>query len=539
MSLLQEYNGRDCIATFQLWQVMQQKLADDGGPGSNTSPAQEAYDESMALSSPMLYAMLRGIRVDPNVFQSLKAQFDRECRALEAQLDSVTKPLLNAVINIGSSDQVQWMFGCLNAEIDSSDTEHLEQLAKGDPAMAPLCNIILEWRDRNKMLSSVLKDDLIDADGRVRTTYKVGGTVTRRLSSSKNALWTGMNMQNIKRDQDESKTGHASIRSMFIADPGFTLLNIDLERADSWAVALEVYQFTGDRSYLDACSGADLHTTVSQLVWPNLGWTGNPSKDKEIAEGFFYRQYDYRFMSKKAGHGSNYLGSAWALAMQMKVPLKLVQAFQHAYFQTFQGIQKWHRIKARELQTTACLTNLLGIRRRFHSRLDSDSTLKEAIAYLGQSVTAEVINRGIIALWALMCRRPDLNIQFLAQVHDSALIQIPEENLYEAIPLIKACFRIPLSATWEEETITAYMPLEVKVGWNWAGLQKDRAGRVYNVDGIVKLKEGQRDTRTRTKAPFAPVLRVMDKRLSGSNRKPLKPALVPEVECDHGGGGEP
>lgn len=513
MSILQEYNGRDTIATYQLWEVFQNLLESDPF-------ASQAYAESMALHNPVLYMMLRGILVDEEVLASLRDQFTRECLELEACLDRLTKPLLGCVINMTSNDQLSWMFSCLGVETESTDTEHLEGIANGNPDLSIFCRIILHWRDRNTMLTRVLVPGLVDADHRMRTTYKIGGTVTRRLSSSKNCLWTGMNLQNVKRDQDETKSGHASIRSIFVADPGYRFLNIDLERADSWAVGLEVYQTCGDPSYLDACASADLHTYVCKLIWPDLGWTGDPKADKEIASGFFYRQYDYRFMAKKGGHGSNYLGKPWTLARQMKIPTALAISFQEAYFEAFPGIPQWHAAKAKELQTTACLTNLCGIRRRFHDRLDSDATIREAIAYLGQSVTSTVINRGFIRLWDLVCRRPDLGIEPLGQVHDSALIQIPETTFEQALPLILESLTIPLVAKSPTGEIRTYtIPLEVAVGWNWSGLQKDKTGKVYNPDGLIKLKEGQRDDRRRIKTPRTPGLKFMDRRISGLHRR--------------------
>ena len=507
MTILQRYNGLDTIATFQLWQVFQSRLQEH-------AYAQKAYEQSKALQSPALYAMLRGILVDQDLIRPLREQFEAENKQLEATLDFITKSLGLGVINLASPTQVAWMFDCLSAKLPldrktgkaKTGREELEQLSKADIEMAPLCNIILAWRDRAKMLQ-VLEESLTDKDGRMRTFYKVAGTKTRRWSSSKNALWTGMNMQNIKRDEDE-KVGHASIRSMFIADPRMKFLNIDLERADSWAVALEVFKHIGDRSYLDACSSSDLHTYVSSLVWPELGWTGDPRVDKGIASQFFYRQYDYRFMSKKGGHGSNYLGKARTLAIQMKIPVAVAERFQEAYFTAFPGIPRWHLNRARELQTTGSLTNLLGFRRNFHSRLDADATLREAIAYLGQSVTAGIINESITRIWKEQLTY-GFPFEFLAQVHDSVLIQYRETDEEDVIKVITDCMTIPISVTSPKgEKATIAMPLEVSVGWNWASASPS------NPDGLKKLRTGAKDDRVRVRQPIEKKPTFMDRRVS-------------------------
>ena len=507
MSVLQRYNALDTIATFQLWQVLEGRLQEH-------SYASKAYNQSKGLQSPALYTMLRGILVDREAVEPLKAQLEAETIKLEKALDAITKPLGFGFINMASPQQVAWLIEVLggtlprNRKTGSPETgrEALEQLAKADHELAPVANIILATRDRAKMLQT-LNTDLIDRDGRMRTFYKIAGTVTRRWSSSKNALWTGMNMQNIKRDEDE-KAGHSSLRTIFIADPGMKFLNIDLERADSWAVGLEVFKTIGDRSYLDACSSSDLHTYVSSLVWPELGWTGDPATDRKIAEQFFYRQYDYRFMAKKGGHGSCYLGKARTLAIQMKIPVKVAETFQEAYFKAFPGIPKWHLARARDLQTRGHLTNLLGFRRNFHSRLDADATLREAIAYLGQSVTAGVINESIVRIWNLQMSLPGY-FEFLAQVHDSVLVQFPEHLEAVVIDMVSNCMNIPITVTSPSGTKATYaMPLEVSVGWNWAGLSAS------NPDGLKKLKNGAKDERTRTRQPSEKKLAKLDRRVS-------------------------
>ena len=503
MSVLQEYNGYDTIATIQLWQKFAEQLAEK-------PEAMAVYEEEKALSQPLLYAMLKGILVDQQVTGELKELFDRENADLLQRLDFITKCCGLDVINLGSPVQVQWLFGCFDADIDSSNRESLEQLIKADPELAPIANIILMWRDRKKMLD-VLQPDLVDRDGRMRTFYKVAGTDTQRLSSAKNALWTGMNLQNIKREDDEDAVGHANIRSMFIADPGYKFCNIDLERSDSWAVGLEVFQSTGDRSYLDACSARDLHTVVSRLVWPDLGWTDDEEANVAIAEQYFYRQYDYRFMSKKGGHGSNYLGSAFGLAKQMKIPVHVAERFQRAYFRAFKGIPKWHQIKARELQTTGRLTNLFGRVRNVHSRLDSDGTLRALIAFLGQSVTAYVINRIILRMWRQQMIRPQMDFHILGQVHDSGLWQFPEAREAEFCALVREMAQIPITVTSPQgETITKSIPIEVATGWNWAKVNKKNPAA--NPDGLRKLKPGQLDTRQRTRYPVTKTLGAFAKR---------------------------
>lgn len=537
MSTLQLYNGMDTIATFRLWnEAIRPQL-------ESKPEAARAYSFSKLLSAPLLYMMTRGILVDEEVIEPLRNQFEKENKALEAIADYITKSLGMGVINFASSAQIIWMLECLDIKVPLKRTkdgqtksvsrEKLEEIAKAEPDVAPLIEIILAWRDRAKMLS-VLRPELYDYDMRMRTFYKVAGTVTDRLASAKNVLWTGMNMQNIKRDEDEEKAGHASIRSIFVADPGKKFLNVDLKGADSWGVGLEVFKATGDHSYLDACGSRDLHTHVAKLVWPNRPWTGDWSKDKALAEEFFYRQYDYRFMCKKGGHGSNYLGKPWTLANQMKIPVAVAEVFQRKYFREFPGIPRWHKIKAKELQTTGSLTNLFGRKRNFHDRLDADSTLREAIGWLGQSCTAGVTNRAMLRVWAIQLQMPWLELEILAQVHDSLLIQYNPAYEAEVLELVLTAMSIPItvvSPTGETRTVT--IPLEPSVGWNWAKLHKSKqSGQIHNPDGLVELKPGMTDDRQRLRIPNAPEPSLMGGRLSGVHRLASVPENLPEMGGD-------
>ena len=516
MTLLQRYNGMDTIATFDLWQDFKTRL------GSNSEVATvEQYNLELALYAPSLFAMTRGFLVDKDAVTALRTQFEAENKALEALLDTITRSLGLGVINMASYVHKQWLFECLSVKVPSkydpkigksrptTDRDALEKISKQHPDLTPICNIIIAYQNRAKMLT-VLQPELTDKDGRMRTGYKISGTVTDRWSSGKNCLWTGMNMQNVKRDEDENKVGHASIRSAFIADPGKKLLNIDLKGADTWAIALEIFLYTGDDSLLKMLQAGDVHTQVAKMIWPNLGWTGDKRADRKIAEQFFYLQYDYRFMCKKGGHGTNYYGSAAALAMQMKIPRHFAENFQHKYFRAVPGLRPWQHETIKELQTTGRLVNLFGRERCFHGRLDDNKVHKEAIGWKGQSVTAGVINRALLAMFNLQQTRPKLGLEFLAQVHDSYTGQFEQTAEAEMLSLCEPAMAVPITVISRAtgEILTISIPIEISTGWNWAKATN------YNPDGLREYT-GTVDVRTRQKTPKLQKPRFLDRRVSG------------------------
>jgi len=89
-------------------------------------------------------------------------------------------------------------------------------------------------------------------------------------------------------------------------------------------------------------------------------------------------------------------------------------------------------------------------------------------------MTADEIDQGMLRLF-----RAQRGIQLLVQVHDSVLIQYPEEREAEIVPwaLNEMRIHIPL-----EEGRDFVVPVEAKCGWNWGDASGD------NEDGLVKWK---------------------------------------------------
>jgi DNA polymerase I len=496
---LQEYNVKDCCGTLELLEVLRPHLC---------NVRAGTYELSCALQAPILSMTLRGVRVNLTKLgeekENLRVQFDH----VRSQLEFIVHELTGRPFNPGSWQQLRWfLFDCLGAKPVilpkkgekkiSTDREALEIMKERDVHIEPFIDLMLLWRDLDatrKFLNTG-----IDPDGRIRSFFSISGTVTGRLSSSENAFGRGGNLQNITED----------LRHLFIADPGYILLNVDLSQADSWNVGLETYQYTGDSSYLDAILSGDLHTTVTRLVWPELPWTGDIKLDRAIAERPFYRHHDYRYMSKKAGHGSNYLGKPFTIARQMKVPKALVELFQEKYFGQFPGIRPWQQARISELQLNKYLVSLLSRKRPFHGRLQDEKTWRDAIGFLGQSPTADVINLVTLAL-----HRHCPEAELLLQVHDSLLMQIPEALAEEVVPKVLSLFRIPITVTSPSGEVRTYaIPADAAFGWNWGKRWKklpDGTKIDHNPDGLQEWR-GSLEARKRR---YDPETSILDRCLS-------------------------
>lgn len=465
------YNGLDCCVTIEVFEALMNE-ADE--------VALETYNFSKALQGPILEMNLRGVRVDREQIAVALESFQKDIAQLSSQLNQIIvegiglKPL-----NPNSPKQLKDLFyGALQLKPirvrdkttglmkDTLNRDALEKLQSYFYA-GPLIAHILKVRDFSKKVG-FLKTN-ISEDGRIRTAFNIAGTVTGRLASSSNEFSEGSNLQNIDR----------RLRRVFVADPGYKFCNVDLEQGDSRNVGALHLALFDDPTYLNACESGDLHTAVAKLVWKDLKWTGNLKEDRAIAEQIFYRDMSYRDLAKRLGHGTNYLGQPATMAKHTKVAVGIIKHFQADYFRGFPAMPKWHKYIEEELLRTGQLTTLFNRRRWFFGRRTDATTLRDATAYVPQSMTAEQVNRALLNIWRKNIAQP------LTQVHDSLLFQYPEHLEAEIIPKILAEMNVPITLPNGRVFI---VPAEAKIGWNWADQYKDQDGNIVNPDGLIKWR---------------------------------------------------
>lgn len=498
------YNGLDCCVTMEIRDALLPQLRNDTGA---------TYAFSRALQGPILEMTTRGILVDEvrraEVLQSYNAKID----FLDRQLTRIVREGIGQEVSNTiktkwwrSPAQLKALFydvmkippvrkrNTNNIWAPTVDRDALEKLNDTYLIAGPITSHILALRDLDKKRGFL--ETGIDIDGRMRTNFNIAGTNTGRLASSMSDFGTGTNLQNVDRE----------LRSVFVADPGWKFANLDLEQGDARNVGAICWNnfvhnmgedYAG--SYLNACESGDLHTYNSRLIWPEKAWTGDLKEDREIAEELFYRQDSFRQMSKKGGHGTNYYGTPPTMAKHLKVDKRLIDDFQRRYFGVYPVIgiydpkkndpqhtaPNWHNLVRHRIEDEHSITTMLGRRRRFFGRAFEDSTLREAIAYEPQSMTADEIDGGLLKVWR------EHRVIPLVQVHDSMLYMYREEEEDEIVPWLIETMRTRIILEKGREFT---VPTEAKVGWNWGDWDE-----VKNVDGLKKWKGS--DKRTRAQAP--------------------------------------
>lgn len=449
------YNALDCSVTDEVWEEIFKDAR---------AETLQTYDFVRAMQTPAMLMALRGIRIDMVKRNKWIAEMGHRVETLQRHLDAIAEAIWDQPLNPRSPQQLkdffytvmrcekQYKYDKIKKErVVSCDRNALEALTVNFHAR-PIVSNILRSRELVKRIGTLQTG--IDADERMRTSYNVCGTETGRWSSNSNAFGTGTNFQNWE----------DYLREIFIADKGWKMAYIDGEQAESRVVGY----ISGDENYIRACEGGDLHTAVAKMVWPDLEWTGVLKEDKQVAGQKAYRDMSFRDLAKRLGHGTNYRGKPRTMAMHTHVEVKLIEEFQDLYFSAFPGIRKWHQSVAEQLQTHGAITTPLGRTRVFLGRLDSDDTLKEAIAFVPQSTIGEIINEGMWRVWKKFDREDaQLRCQLLAQVHDAILIQYPDvspEYEVEIIEAVKRTMEVPIPINGR----TLVIPANCEgVGWNW------------------------------------------------------------------------
>ena len=427
------YNAKDSIITHEVAKKMLSELAED--------PPLEAlfHKQIMRVWYALYHMTLRGVSINT-------AAKDRYAEILSADINQ-TQRLLNSWagrdLNIDSPKQMREHFiatlklrGTISHKTGSLsfDEDAINKMAERYPDL-PCWPWIRALREKQKYLRTYAEAK-VDPDNRIRTSYSQT-TVTGRLSSRKVPWNAGMNLQNIPR----GTTDGGAARRMFIADPGHILIEADYSQIEDRFVAL-ISDCKAKQAIFN--SGLNSHLATGRMLF-----------GREISKDG--TEYD---LAKRVSHLSNYKGKAAKISEACNVPLRQAIDAQIAYFRVFPEILAWHDAVNASLKSDGILTTPFGRKRRFYGRRDDD-LWRTAVAHEPQSTTADLTNRSLWLVWAV-------GLDVLMQIHDSIVIQAPEDDWHIAAAQMLQIMTLPLQVGNEVVSI----PVDVKIGQAWGDLRK-------------------------------------------------------------------
>ncbi|HEU4862191.1 MAG TPA: DNA polymerase I [Candidatus Limnocylindria bacterium] len=421
---------------------LEQELADGG--------LANLFDEVEMPLVPVLARMeLAGICLDLEALAVMREEFGATLAGLESRIYE----LVGHDFNIGSPKQLeQILFHELGLPATkrtrtgySTDASVLEELREQHEVVG----LILEHRQVAKLKSTYVDalPTLVDAEGRLHTTYQQAVAATGRLSS------TDPNLQNIP---IRTALGRR-IRRAFVAPSGRLLLGADYSQQELRILA-HVSADPGLRADFEAHS--DIHLAAAARV---LGLAPDEVGPKE------------RSVAKMINYGIAYGLSDYGLAERLKIPREEAQRFITDYFAAYEGIRRYTvemKILARD---QGFVTTLLGRRRYLPELTARNGALRSAGERMAinmpiQGTAADGMKIAMVRVDAAL-RDRGLRSRMLLQVHDELVFETDEEEL-------------PVLAELVRDLMEAALPLDVpllvdlKVGSNW-----EQMDRYLPVDG--------------------------------------------------------
>jgi len=184
-----EYNARDSVCTFEVWNAIEEELKD----------YQQTYDMTLDLFYPLIFLIEQGMHVDKQALADTKVEITAKIHSLMAQLHEVSEWEFNPAspkqcleyfyVTKGIKPYVSRTTGK-----PSCDDKAMQRLATTHRLKE--ASLVQEIRRLNKLLGTYV-DVTLDEDSILRCFYDPRGTWGGRLSSSKTLWGTGLNMQNL------------------------------------------------------------------------------------------------------------------------------------------------------------------------------------------------------------------------------------------------------------------------------------------------------------------------------------------------------
>ena len=287
----------------------------------------------------------------------------------------------------------------------STDIDVLEKLR----GKHPIIDCIIEFR-QSTYCDGLLK--VIDADGRVRTTFNMTATATGRLSS------TDPNLQNIPVRRELG----SEIRRCFRAEEGCTLVDADYSQIELRLLA----HIADDEAMIKGfAEGEDIHTITASQVF------GVP---RDAVTG------ELRRRAKAVNFGIVYGISAFSLADDLHVSNAEAKNYIESYLSHYHGIRDYMERSRESAKELGYVTTLLG-RRRYLPELKSKNfnlrSFGERAAMNApiQGSAADVIKLAMLRVRDRL-RRDVPEAKLVMQIHDELIVETPSERAEEVKRLL-------------------------------------------------------------------------------------------------------
>lgn len=321
----------------------------------------------------------------------------------------------------------------------STAASELDKLQNDHPIIPLIQQFRLLSKLKNTYVDTLPK--LIKPDGRIHTSFNQTITATGRLSSS------NPNLQNIP---IKSEVGR-SIRRAFIAPPKHTLIAADYSQIELRIMA----HIAGEPTMIKAFqAGQDIHASTAALIY-------NVKLDNV--------EPTMRYNAKTINFSIIYGAGPRNIASQLDISFNEAKQFIENYFNKFPLIKSYMEKATNYTRTKGYAKTLYGRIRKIpeiNSRTPQLRAAGERIAINMpiQGSAADIMKLAMINVYHEI-KSNNLPYKIISQVHDELIFEIPENELKNAVKLIKNKM---------ENVCTLKVPLkvDVEIGQNWGEMEK-------------------------------------------------------------------
>jgi len=358
-----------------------------------------------------------GIRIDSAELNRLSALMERDIARLTTEIHA----LAGRPFNIASPQQLgRVLFEELRlpppgrqgkGKAISTAADVLEELA----AEHEIVRKVLEYRQLTKLKGTYVDalPELMDAGGRLHTSFNQTGAATGRLSSS------NPNLQNIPIRTELGR----EIRAAFVPREGWKLLVADYSQIELRLLA----HMSGDPLLVQAFrDGEDIHTMTAAEVLGVPPMMVTP---------------EARRNAKAVNFGIVYGISAFGLAAQLGITRGEAEKYIRNYFTRYAGVRQFIDATIAEVRQSGVAKTLFG-RERPIPDLDSRNPSARGFAERTavntplQGTAADLIKLAMVRIAADL-EAAGHKSAMLLQVHDELVFECPPEELPELSALVK------------------------------------------------------------------------------------------------------
>lgn len=403
--------------------------------------ARIAYDLDFPLTYTLFCMEHKGVLVDPAVLEKMSNELGTEHKKLEQEMYT----MVGYEFNIGSPAQLsEVLFTKLQLPttgIKKGKTGYSTGQAELDKLRGqhPIIELIEQTRELAKLKNTYTDSlpKLVDEHNRIHTTFNQDVASTGRLSS------TNPNLQNIPIRTELGR----KIREAFIADGDKVLVSADYSQFELRLAAV----LADDKSLINDFNGdVDIHTKTASEVY------GIPMDQVTKSQ---------RRDAKVINFGVLYGMSPHGLAANTGMSFGQAKDFIDQYFELRAPIRKFIDGTLQKARTEGYVETYFGRRRPTPDITSSNFMVRAGAERAAANMPIQGTEADLMKLAMIRVdeRLRDLGEQIL-QIHDSILVECPEENAEKVAEILKT--------TMEDiaPELAISLRVDVSTGKNWGEL---------------------------------------------------------------------